>query len=74
MSFISSFEIIKAVVPEPCIFFWIPASIAEAVGVVPNGVKIFFANETATLIMGLLIYLIMILKILQIELFYKFEL
>ena len=69
MSFIYSFEIIKAVVPEPCIFFGIPASIAEAAGIVRNGVKIFFANETAALIMGLLIYLIMILKVLQIELF-----
>ena len=30
MSFISLFEVIKVVVPEPCIFFWIPASIAKA--------------------------------------------
>ena len=37
MSFISSFEIIKVFVPEPCIFFWIPASIAEAAAVIPNG-------------------------------------
>ena len=31
-----------------CIFFWIPASIAGAAAVVPNGTKIFFAKETAT--------------------------
>ena len=36
MSFISLFENIKVVVPEPCIFFWIPASIAEAAAVIPN--------------------------------------
>ena len=52
MSFISSFEIIKVVVPEPCIFFWIPASIAEAAAVIRNGAKTFFANRTATFING----------------------
>ena len=35
--FISSFEIIKVVVPEPFIFFRIPASIAAATAVIPNG-------------------------------------
>ena len=52
MSFLSSFEIIKVVVPEPWIFFWIPASIAEAAAVIPNGPKIFFAKGTATFING----------------------
>ena len=52
MSFISSFEIIKVVVPEPCIFFWIPASIAEAAAVIPNGAKTFFAKGIATFING----------------------
>ena len=60
MSFISSFEIIKVVVreeedegqPEPCIFLWIPAPIAEAVAVIPNGSKTFFAKEIATFING----------------------
>ena len=50
MSFISSFEIIKVVVPEPYIFFWIPASIAEAAAVIPNGDKTFFAKGIATFI------------------------
>ena len=50
MSFISSFEIIKVVVPEPYIFFWIPASIAEAAAVIPNGAKTFFAKGIATFI------------------------
>ena len=50
MSFISSFEIIKFVVPELCIFSWIPASIAEAAADIPNGAKIFFASRTATFI------------------------
>ena len=42
MSFISSFEIIRVGVPETCIFFWIPASIAEAAAVIPNVAKVFF--------------------------------
>ena len=51
MSFISLFEIIKIVDerrPEPCIFFWIPASIAEAAAVILNGAKTFFAKGIAT--------------------------
>ena len=32
------------------VFFLIPASIAEAVAVIPNGAKIFFANGIATFI------------------------
>ena len=43
MSFIFLFEVVKVVVPEPCIFFWIPASIAEAAAVIPNRAKTFFA-------------------------------
>ena len=50
MTLISSFEIMKVVVPEPCIFFWTPVSIAEAAAVIPNGAKIFPANGTATFI------------------------
>ena len=52
MSFISSFEIIKVVVPEPCIFFWIPASVAEAAAAIPYAAKILFAYGTATFING----------------------
>ena len=52
ISFISSSEIIKVVVPDPCIFFLIPASIAEAATVIPNGAKIFFAKGRATFING----------------------
>ena len=33
-------------------FFWIPASIAEAAAVIPNGAKIFLAKGTATFING----------------------
>ena len=32
--------------------FWIPASIAQAAAVVPNGAKIFFAKGTAIFING----------------------
>ena len=52
MSFISLFEIIKVVVLEPCIIFWIPASVAEAAAVIPNGAKTFFAKGIATSING----------------------
>ena len=52
ISFNSSLEIIKVVVPEQCIFFWNPAWIAEAAGVIANGTKIFFAIGTATFING----------------------
>ena len=74
MLFISLFEIIKVTVPEPCFvfvfwFFLIPASIAEAAAVIPNGAKKKFPKEPLLSLMDLLIYLIMILKTLQIELF-----
>ena len=67
ISFIPSFEIIKVVVPEPCIFFWIPASIAEAAAVIPNGAKTFFVKGIATFINRPAN--LVILKTLQIELF-----
>ena len=77
MSFISLFQIIKLVVhgaedegrPEPCILFLIPAPIAEAAAVISSRTKIFFARGTANFINELLVYLIMILKTLEIELF-----
>ena len=47
--FISSF---KLPATEPCIFFLIPASIAEAVAVIPNGAKAFFAKGVAIFING----------------------
>ena len=52
MTFISSFEIIKVVFPEPYFFLWIPASIYEAGAVIPDGAKTFFAKRTTTLING----------------------
>ena len=52
MSFIYLFEVIKLVVPESCIFFWISASIAEAAAVIPDGAKTFFAKGIATFING----------------------
>ena len=72
ISSIYSNEVIKVVVPEPCIFFRISASIAEAVPVIPNRAKTYFAkgidnfiNEPANLLNNGL-------KILQIELLYKY--
>ena len=56
-------------------FFLIPASTAEAAAVIPYGAKTFFAKGIAIIsLMDQLIYLVMIPKILQTELFYKFEL
>ena len=52
MSFISSIKIIKTFVSEPCIFFWVPASIAEAEAVILHGAKIFFTKGTANFING----------------------
>ena len=52
ISFISSFEITKVVVPETCVFFAIPASTTEAAAVISNRVKLFFANGTNTFING----------------------
>ena len=49
MSFISSFEIIKAIVPEPSIFFCIPASAVDAAAVDPNGTKTLLANGLITI-------------------------
>ena len=58
ISFISSFEIIKVVVPaplvtpEPSIFFLILPSIADIAAVNPNGANTFLANYIATFING----------------------
>ena len=53
MSFISSFEIIKVVVPEPSLFLFffllcIPASAADAAAVKPNGIKTLLGNGLIT--------------------------
>ena len=53
MPFISLF---KVVVPEPSVFFWIPASVAEAAAVISNGAKTFFLKELLLSLMVLLIY------------------
>ena len=50
MSFIYFFEIIKVVVPEPSIFFWIPVSISETAPVMPNGAKTVFTKGSAAFI------------------------
>ena len=52
MLFSSSFEVIKVVVPELCIFFWIPSSVAETAAVIPKGTKVFYAKVRATFING----------------------
>ena len=46
--FISSFEIIKVVVPYPNIYLCVPASAADAAAVDPNGIKALLANDLIT--------------------------
>ena len=48
MSFISSFDIISVVVPDPKIFLCIPASAADAAAVNPNGIKTLLVNGLIT--------------------------
>ena len=70
MSFISSLEIIKVVVPEPS-FFLIPALIAEAAAVIPVEPKYFFPMELLLSLMDLLIYLIVNLdNFMSVEIFF----
>ena len=48
ISFISSLEIINVVLPEPDVFLWIAASVADAAVVSPNGIKTLLANGLST--------------------------
>ena len=48
ISFISSFEIINVVTPDPNIFLWIAASVADAAAVNPNGIKRLLASGLST--------------------------
>ena len=41
ISFIYSYEIIKVVAPEPCVFFQIPASMTEAAALISNGTSMY---------------------------------
>ena len=47
-SFISSFEIINAAVPDPNNFLWINASVSDATADNPNGIKTLFAYVLST--------------------------
>ena len=47
-SCISLLEIINAVLPNPNIFLWIGASVADAAPVNPNGIKRLLANGLST--------------------------
>ena len=44
ISFIFSIKIINVVVPDPNIFLWIAASVADADAISTNGSKILLAN------------------------------
>ena len=45
ISFIPSFEIINFALPDPNIFFWLVASVADSVAFDPNGIKTFLAKS-----------------------------
>ena len=61
MSFISSFDIISAVVllADPKIFLRIPASAANAAAVNPKGIKTFLANGLITFFLAIILFLVM---------------
>ena len=48
ISFISSFEFINVVIPDPNIFLWIATSVADDAAVNPNGIKTLLANGLST--------------------------
>ena len=47
--FISSLETIDVVNPDPNIFLWVAASVADAAVINPNGIKILLPNGLSTL-------------------------
>ena len=49
MSSISSFDIIRAAVPEPKIFLFFPSSATHAAAVNPNDIKTLLANGIITI-------------------------
>ena len=77
ISFISSLEIIDVVLPDPNMFLWIAASIADAAAVNPNRIKTILANRLTTFPIKAIQFLVMVLKvcleILLIFLFYVIE-
>ena len=57
ISFISSLEIINAVLPDPKIFIWIAAPVDDTTAVYLNGIKMPLANGLSTLpIKGILFF------------------
>ena len=49
ISFISGFEIVNVVIPDPKTFIWVAASVADADATVnSNGTKILLPNEIST--------------------------
>ena len=74
ISFISSLEIIKVVLPDPSIFLCIPASAADAAAVNPKGINTLLANGLITFFIKVILLLIkhqvIYLKNHQTELFY----
>ena len=48
IQFISPFQIINVVIPDPKIFLWIAASFADAAAVKPNGIETVLANDQST--------------------------
>ena len=62
VSYISSFEIINVVIPDPKTYFWIAASVADAAVVNPNCIKTLLANGLSTFFIKGKPFLVMVLK------------
>ena len=54
MSFVSSFDIISVVVPDPKILLCIPASATDAAAVNPKGIKTLLAEALITFFISVL--------------------
>ena len=63
ISFISSFEIINVVIPDSNIFLCIAASVADAIAVDSNGMKMLVANGLSTFLIKGKPVLIMVPKV-----------
>ena len=59
MYFISSFDIISTVLPDPKIFLCIPASVPDAATVNPKGIKTLLTIGSITFLLAIILVLVM---------------
>ena len=63
VSFISSFEIINVIIPDPKIFFPITATVADAAAVNSNGIKTVLVSGLSTFFTKGKLFLVAVLKV-----------